>query len=490
MLRILFVSSEMMPLSKTGGLGDVSFSLPAALRRLGHDVRVLTPFYGSVLQAGIGTGDLLATLPMPGFSEPVELRLYVDPRHGVPIYLLNYPPYYLRYGNIYQDPFGKDWSDNDLRFALLSRMAQEIAQARVSELEWRPQVVHANDWQSGLLPYLLELETRVGASRPATLFTVHNLAYQGIFPASTVTRLGLPQADFNPLGTEYYGQFSFMKTALLYADRITTVSPTYAREIQTKAYGMGLEGLLQARSAVLSGILNGIDTSFWNPEQDASLPATYNADDLSGKQICKATLQQEMGLPVITNRFLFGTVGRLVTQKGMDLVADALPAMLRESGGQFILLGSGDRSLEGRFEALAEQYPEQVAVRFGYDEELAHRIEAGLDLFFMPSRFEPCGLNQMYSLAYGTLPLVRRTGGLADTVIDAEPATMADGTANGFVFDEANSAALQEAFSRALSVYQKPDLWHQMQLLGLRQDFSWDRAAQQYAHLYSQIIRF
>ncbi|MEK8088240.1 glycogen synthase GlgA [Thermithiobacillus plumbiphilus] len=490
MLRVLFVSSEMMPLSKTGGLGDVSFSLPAALRRLGHDVRVLTPFYGSVLQAGIGTGDLVAALPMPGFSEPVELRLYVDPRHGVPIYLLNYPPYYLRYGNIYQDPFGKDWSDNDLRFALLSRIGQEIAQARVSELDWRPQVVHANDWQSGLLPYLLELEARVGASRPATLFTVHNLAYQGIFPPSSVAKLGLPPADFHPLGTEYYGQFSFMKTALLYADRITTVSPTYAREIQTKAYGMGLEGLLQARSGVLSGILNGIDAEYWNPAQDSNLPATYSAADLAGKQTCKAALQQEMGLPVDANRLLFGSVGRLVTQKGMDLVADALPAMLRESGGQFVLLGSGDRELESRFQALAQEYPEQVAVRLGYDEGLAHRIEAGLDLFLMPSRFEPCGLNQMYSLAYGTLPLVRRTGGLADTVIDASPVALADGTANGFVFEDASSVALLEAFSHAVSTYSKPDLWRQLQQRGMTQDFSWDRAAQQYAHLYSQIIRF
>ncbi|MEW6611759.1 MAG: glycogen synthase GlgA [Pseudomonadota bacterium] len=487
MTRILFVTSEIMPLSKTGGLGDVSQSLPAALRHLGHDVRVLTPAYGSIAP-DFGAGQPVAQLHLPGLTEAARLSVLDAPEGGYPIYLLHYPPYYQRPGGPYQDPQGQDWSDNDQRFALLARVGQELAQGRVANLDWRPEVVHANDWQSALLPYLLVLEERAGASRPGTLFTVHNLAYQGIFPAAAVQRLGLPPADFHLHGTEYYGQFSFMKTGLVYADRISTVSPTYAREIQTPEFGMGLDGLLRERARDLRGILNGIDTRTWNPTRDAQLPARYEAGDLAGKTRCKRALQREMGLPEDADAFLFGVVSRLVSQKGMDLVADALPEMLA-GGGQFALLGSGERELEERFQSFAADYPTQVAVRIGYDEGLAHRIEAGLDLFLMPSRFEPSGLNQMYSLAYGTPPLVRRTGGLADTVVDADTQSPAVCAANGFVFDRPTVEDLLAAFRRARQRYRQPEAWRVLQQHGMSQDFSWERAAQEYVKVYEEIRR-
>jgi starch synthase len=477
-LRILFVTSEMAPFSKTGGLGDVSGALPRQLLAAGEDVRVLVPWYGRPDGARL---QHRADIYLPFSGE--KLAILSHSEH--PEWLFLRHPDFERAGTPYQNPAGEDWPDNAQRFARLCRAAVEIAQGRVAELFWQADLVHVNDWQTGLVPYLLDLEARVGAARPRTLLTIHNLAYQGRFAPTVLEPLHLPAADFHPEGTELYGSFSFLKAGLVYADHLSTVSPTYAQEIQRPEFGMGLDGLLRARSHALSGILNGIDAEHWNPAADPYLPAHYSADDLQGKAICKARLQQELGLFPDPGVPVLGMISRLVEQKGSDLVLALAPELLKR-GLQLVILGSGERALEQRLRELGSMHRGQMAARIGFDEALSHRIEAGADIFLMPSRFEPCGLNQMYSLRYGTVPIVHETGGLADTVVDVDGSVTRPG--NGFVFRPAQVDALRTAILRAERYFHQPALWRELQARGMGEDHSWRSAALAYRDLYGSIV--
>jgi starch synthase len=476
MYKVLFVASEVHPLTKTGGLADVGASLPAALHSLGNDVRILMPGYRDA-KAAAGALRPIAEFDIPrgGSATILEGTL---PGSDIPVWLLDHPPAYDRAGHPYLDPQGQPWYDNAPRFALLCHAAVALASNDLA-IEWRPDIVHCNDWQTGLVPALLSLRT----PRPATLFTVHNLAYQGLFPADVHRALQLPASFWSPNTLEFYGQLSFIKGGLVFADRLTTVSPTYAREIQTAEFGGGLDGLLKHRADRLSGILNGIDTATWDPANDPYIAQRYDAQTLEHKKANKTALQRLCGLVVRDDVVLLGTVGRLVEQKGVDLILGAWPQFVNKPV-QLVVLGSGEARFENELRRLRELYPAQVAVKIGYDEALAHYIEAGSDAFLMPSRFEPCGLNQMYSLRYGTVPVVRSVGGLADTVVDASPAHLASGRANGFCFAESTSAALTEAIERALELHRNKHAWRALMLTGMRLDFSWRKSATEYLDRY------
>ncbi|MGZ5051406.1 MAG: glycogen synthase GlgA [Methylobacter sp.] len=477
MKKILFVTSEAHPLIKTGGLADVSGSLPKALAELGEDVRIIMPNYQA-----IKTNEeirYLSTVHVNNYAVNIlETRL---PGANVIVWLVDCPEFFNYPGNPYVDEHGKPWANNAERFALFCRVTVEVAMNR-SWLDWKPDIVHCNDWQSGLVPALLSLEY----SRPAMVFTIHNMAYQGIFPSSTYLSLNLPGQLWNPNGIEYHHMLSFLKGGLVYSDRITTVSPTYAKEIQTPEFGYGLEGLLSYRKDFLSGIINGIDTDHWNPETDANISQTYSEATLDQKVLNKTALQEKVSLPVDPKMPVFGLISRLVEQKGIDLILDCLPEML-DQPIQFVLLGSGNKGFEQRLHNFAESHPEKIAITIGYDETLAHLIEAGSDIFLMPSRFEPCGLNQIYSQRYGTIPIVRRTGGLADTVIDATLETLNNNSATGLVFNEATPGTLMEAIKRSLILYSHKATWRQLQLAGMRKDYSWSKSAKQYMTLYSHL---
>jgi len=478
-LRILFATSECAPLVKTGGLGDVSAALPAALQALGADARILLPGYRCVLERLHGCHEIARFAAVADLPAARLLRSQFQAK--LPIYLLDCPELYDRGGGPYQDEAGNDWADNALRFGLLSRAAAALGCA-ASPLEWRPEVIHCNDWQTGLAP--LYLRYAAGA-RAATLQTIHNLAYQGLFEAQLVAALGLPPECFTPDGAEYYGKLSFLKSGLQCADAITTVSPTYAREIQGEALGFGLQGLLAARRDRLHGILNGIDTALWNPATDAAIACCYDADTLEAKDINKRTLQQRLGLAPSTSIPLFAVVSRLTTQKGLDWLLEIAPQL----PAQLAVLGNGEPQLERGFRALAQSRPGEVSTTIGFDESLAHQIEAGADAFLMPSRFEPCGMNQMYSQRYGTPPIARATGGLADTVVDCTPAALADGSASGFVFREASAAALLAAVGRAARAWRDPALWRALQKNGMARDFGWGASARRYAAIYARLAR-
>jgi len=481
MRKILFVTSEAQPLMKTGGLGDVCGGLPQALHTLGADVRLLMPGYRDTLQRA-GRLKMVSQLTLPPLAQPVTLLEGRLPGTRVTVWLIDFPPAYDRPGNPYLNVHGHPWHDNAIRFAILAQVAVAIARDAAS-LAWRPDVVHAHDWQAGLVPALLATE----AARPATVFTIHNLAYQGLFPFDTFKSLTLPASFWSLHALEFHGQLSFIKGGIAFADRITTVSPTYAREIQTPEHGHGLDGLLRHHAARLSGILNGIDARNWNPARDPHLTSPYSSRRLAHKAANKAALQDEFNLPVDADAVMLGLVSRLVHQKGIDLILAALPELL-ELPIQIVTLGSGEPEYERALRAAAMKTPERVAVLVGYDEAIAHRIQAGVDVFLMPSRFEPCGLSQMYSLRYGTVPLVRRVGGLADTVIEATPDTLAAGTATGIVFDAPTPASLVQAVKRALALRHNARLWKQMQLTGMRQDFSWQHSASEYLQLYDAAL--
>ncbi|TAN70997.1 MAG: glycogen synthase GlgA [Methylobacter sp.] len=477
MKKILFVTSEAHPLIKTGGLADVSGSLPKALAELGEDVRIIMPNY----QAIRTTEEVryLSTVYVNNYAVNIlETRL---PGTGVIVWLVDSPEFFNYPGNPYVDEHGKPWANNAERFALFCRVTVEVAMNR-SWLDWKPDIVHSNDWQSGLVPALLSLEY----SRPATVFTIHNMAYQGIFPSTTYLSLNLPGQLWNPHGIEFHGMLSFLKGGLIYSDRITTVSPTYAKEIQTADFGYGLEGLLSYRKDFLSGIINGIDTDHWNPETDTNINQTFNRLSINKKLLNKTALQEKLSLPVDKSIPMFGLISRLVEQKGIDLILDCLPEMLAQPL-QFVLLGSGNKGFEQRLHNFAESHPDKISITISYDETLAHMIEAGADIFLMPSRFEPCGLNQIYSQRYGTIPIVRKTGGLADTVVDTLPETLLNNTATGFVFNEASPGTLMEAIKRALIVYSHPKTWKQLQTNGMQKDYSWSKSAKQYMTLYSHL---
>ena len=470
--RVLFVTSECAPWVKTGGLGDVAAALPAALRAAGADVRVLMPAYRGV-SAQARLGSLLA------HTDYGDIREAWLPS-GVPVLLLDAPDLFDRPGGPYQDPAGRDWPDNVRRFGALSRVAAMLA-TEDSPLAFRPQVLHCNDWQTALAPAWLRF---LGSTAAAALMTVHNLAFQGLFPASSVAELGLPAASFQPDGLEFYGQLSFLKAGLYYADAITTVSPRYASEIQQQPLGFGLEGLLAARSNVLQGIVNGIDTEVWDPATDPLIAARYDAKHLKNKAGNKIALQERLGLALDAAIPLLGLVGRLTEQKGIDLLIAAAPRLLALPV-QIVVLGQGDPVLEAQLRALAGDHKRQMAVQTGFDEGLAHLVEAGADLFLMPSRFEPCGLNQMYSQRYGTPPVAHATGGLSDTISNYVGLATAD--ASGFLFLEPTVDAFVEAISRGLVQYAKPRVWSRIQRSGMRRDFSWNVSAARYLELYHQL---
>jgi starch synthase len=494
-VKVLFATSEFAPLVKTGCLADVSGSLPLALTRLGLDARVLLPAYPAVLRQLAGTaGNAAMQKPLAAIAAHRELPrahlLSATGPHGLPLLLVHCPELYDRPGNPYLGPDGRDWPDNDLRFGLFSRVAAMLGTA-ASPIDWRPDVVHCQDWQSGLAPVYLAYglgpasPPPAAADRAASVMTIHNLAYQGIFPAAAALRLGVPPGGFSIGGAEYYGKLSFLKGGLACADAITTVSPTYAREICTDALGFGLQGLLRSRAAVLTGILNGVDTAYWDPSADPLIVQRYDARNLDRKRINKRALQAALGLTMADETPVLGVVSRLVEQKGIDLIADILDRVV-EIPAQVVIQGLGDRVIEERLLALARQYPRQLGVRVAFDEPLAHMIEAGADLFLMPSRFEPCGMNQMYSQRYGTLPIVCRTGGLADSVIDCTVQTLADGTATGFSFAPASAQELLATVRRAVDLYRDPAAWLAVQRGAMAFDVSWDASAVRYREVYER----
>ncbi len=464
-MRILFVTSEIHPLVKTGGLADVSASLPAALAALGADVRILIPGYPRVL---FRLNDATECAPL----DEGQLLSASMPDTGVPVFAIDHPPFYWREGSPYLDSNGADWPDNAARFGLLSRVAALLGSDN-SPLEWKPDVVHCNDWQSGLAPAFMHFS----GAKAKTVMTIHNIAFQGNFSPEWVSRLGLPEASFAIHGVEFHGHLSFLKAGLYYSDAITTVSPSYAREIQTPEMGCGMEGLLFSRSHHVRGILNGIDLAEWNPGGDPHLAVNYDASSLGSKIEVKRALQSRLGLEPDDNAPVLGVVSRLTYQKGLDLVTGCAHKLF-EQGAQLALLGSGDHEFERIFLRLAESYPGKCAVSIGYDEGLAHQIMAGADIFLMPSRFEPCGLNQMYGMRYGTPPIVRETGGLADSVKDGQ---------TGFVFEKATTDALHDAVSRALSCYRDRDAFIRIQKNGMEQDLGWDHSAKAYLDLYESL---
>jgi starch synthase len=476
-LRILFVASEVHPLIKTGGLADVAGSLPHALAEQGHEVRILMPAYADALERTASVHTETAYRP-PAGAEGTSLVRTQLPDSGVPVWLLDGPGFSDRPGNPYLDPDGHAYPDNHWRFNRLARAATAIAGGM---LDWHPDVVHCNDWQTGLTPVWLMMH-RIPA---ATVFTVHNLAYQGLFPAAAAGDLGLPAWLYNPAGLEFYDQLSFMKGGLVLSDQITTVSPTYAREIQTPAYGWGLDGLLRGRAAALHGILNGIDYTAWDPQGDPHLSAPFSAAEPAGKADNKTAVQRELSLDETgEGTVLLGLISRLADQKGVDLLLDVLDSLMHRPV-QLAVLGSGEPHYELGLRRAAERHPGRIGVHIGFNEGLAHRIEAGSDLFLMPSRFEPCGLNQMYSLRYGTLPVVHRVGGLADSVVDATEPALEAGHATGFAFDEATGNALLQAIDRALHLHsEQPGRWRAMRQRGMQQDFSWERSAREYDAVY------
>ncbi|WP_047197813.1 glycogen synthase GlgA [Caldimonas brevitalea] len=474
-MKILFVTPECAPWVKTGGLGDVSSALPQALAALGHDVKLLMPAYPALQPLVARAGELAVR---PARDRWPAARLLDAGRHrGVDLLLVDCPPLYDRPGGPYDDPQG----DNALRFGLFCRLAAELCSDASPWPAWRPEVLHCNDWPTGLAPAYLR---RVDASGVRSVMTLHNLAFQGVFPLHHAGDLQLPGEWLVPEGVEYWGQISFLKAGVHFADAITAVSPTYAVEIQQAEHGFGFDGILRSRAGRLCGILNGVDDTVWNPATDPHLAQPYDRSRLALKAANKAALQQRLGLRPDPQALLFGMVSRLTHQKGVDLVLEVLPWLLSQ-GAQLAVLGQGDAEFEQRLRASAAQSPGQVSATIGFDESLAHQIEAGADAYLMPSRFEPCGLNQMYSLAYGTLPVVRRTGGLADTVVDADAAPD-QGT--GFSFDEASGAALQATLQRAFEAFRSAGRWRALQERAMEQRFGWKERAQQYVDVYRELL--
>ena len=479
-MKILFASSEAHPLIKTGGLADVAGSLPRAILNLKQDIRLVVPAYRSVLQQADNL-HFAAHLQLAGISDPVRILTGRLPGSNVRLYLVDSPRHFDRAGNPYTSADGAEWPDNAERFTIFCRAIHAIA-TDAAGFDWQPDIVHCNDWQTGLVPAML----KEAPSAPASVFTIHNLAYQGLFDFTTFNALQLPKQWWSMDAMEFHDHFSFIKGGLIFADWLTTVSPTYASEIRTPEFGCGLEGLLEHRKDTLTGILNGVDYAVWNPGKDMNIPVQYNKRSLFHKAENKRALQEEFSLTVGASTPLFAIISRLVEQKGIDLVLEILPDLMKR-GAQFVVLGSGDSALEAGLRMARKQYPEQVGLHIGYNEQLAHRIEAGADIFFMPSRFEPCGLNQIYSQRYGTVPVVRSTGGLADTVVDTTGESLAGKTATGFSFRAATPEALWSAVQRALDCFSRTEQWQQIMVTGMQQDFSWKQSARQYIDLYKRI---
>ncbi len=478
-LRILMVASEAYPYSKTGGLADVSTALSRALGRLGHEVTLFTPCYRSVEVPDNAERLDSVRVHLAGGSFDGQL-IEVPLGPGARMMLVDCPALYDRAG-IYNE-HNVDYPDNPVRFAFLSLAALEWAGTRPAP----PSVLHAHDWQAGLLPvYARPRAVDVGAS--PCVFTLHNLAYQGTVNKSWVPRLALRWEDFSLAGFEFWDRLSFLKAGLMFSDAITTVSPTYAEEIQRPEYGYGLDGVMRRRASALVGILNGIEVDEWDPARDPHLPAPYDAASLAGKREAKRALLQLFGLPsdaAAMERPIVGMVSRQVEQKGLDLV-EALAGDLPRLGAAFTVVGSGEWRFEQMWRELAARFPDRIGAYMGFDERRAHLVEAGADLFLMPSRFEPCGLNQMYSMRYGTVPVVRAVGGLVDTVRPYDPRT---GEGTGFLFSEYSPGALLDALRRALETFRQPRVWKRLQANGMQADFSWDRSASEYVTVYKRVI--
>ena len=480
-MRILFAAAEAVPFAKTGGLADVSNALPRALHALGHEVVLALPCYRGVLdKASAPVEHAGVELAIPIGDDTVAGRVLRTTLAGadVPVWLIDQPEYYDR-EMLYGKPEG-EYPDNAARFIFFSRAVLAAAKA----LGWAPDVYHCNDWQTALVPVILRcaLGDDPFYRGARSVLTVHNLAYQGKFPAEAFPLTGLPSKHFSWRELEFHGELNLLKGGLVYGDVLSAVSPRYAKEIQTKEFGCGLEGVLAGRTGDLVGIVNGIDYGVWDPRTDALIPATYSADDLSGKAACKRALQRESGLPE-NDAPLVGMVSRLDKQKGLDIVVEGFEALLA-LGIQFVLLGTGSEEYHTKLAALAKRHPEQFCAHLTFDNALAHRIEAGSDLYLMPSRYEPCGLNQLYSLRYGAVPIVRKTGGLADTIANCTPTALAKGTANGFSFESYKARALVAATRRATKLYANVPVWQRLMRIGMGQDWSWDRSARRYVEVY------
>jgi starch synthase len=485
-LKILMATSEATPLAKTGGLADVCGALPQELAKLGHQATVVLPAYRQVFESGLPIEPTGVHFTIPIGAKRVPGTLLKTSLGGgqVPVYLVQQDSYYLR-PDLYRDG-GQDYRDNCERFVFFSRAVLEAIRLLRLDID----VIHANDWQTGLVPAYLKLEYSdvLGFDRIGSLFTIHNMAYQGVFWHWDMLLTGLDWKYFNYQQLEFYGNLNLLKTGLVFADRLNTVSPRYAEEIQSAPLGCGLEGVLQQRQAVLSGIINGVDYDEWNPATDANLPVPFGADDpWAGKAAAKQALQTEMGLPTKPDVPLIVFVGRLAEQKGVDLILSVLREWAPTQDAQWVFLGTGDAGTQEMLEQQARRFPQKVAARFEFSNALAHKIEAGADMFLMPSRYEPCGLNQLYSLRYGTIPIVRSTGGLADTVVDQQEVATHGHAPTGFVFHDFAPHALAEAIRRACDTFAQPDLWRKLMINGMRQDWSWRHSAQEYVDLYERI---
>lgn len=484
-MNIMMVSPEAVPFAKTGGLADVAGALPKYLTQLGVNVCLVMPLYQKVTQSGAKLTKLKPVLKVRIGDKVFEGAVWqgVIPDSEAPVYFIDQKEFYNR-PELYGIK-GKDYTDNCQRFVFFCRATLELIKA----LELKIDLLHVSDWQTGLIPVYIKTlyadEAAVGGI--ATLFTIHNLAYQGLFWHWDVPLTGLSWDLFNWTELEFYGKLSFLKGALMFADTLSTVSKQYAKEIQTEEYGSGLEGVLTQRRDVLFGVVNGVDYSVWNPEVDELIPAKYSADDLSGKAMCKARLQEEQDLPVKPDVPLIGLVSRLVDQKGFDILAEIFDELM-SFDVQFVLLGTGDPRYYELFGDLAKKYPAKLAVNITFDNRLAHLIEAASDMYLMPSRYEPCGLNQIYSLRYGSVPIVRETGGLKDTIVNVSDGTLQDNTATGFSFRVYKSAALLETIKRALAFYSKKKSWRKLVVNCMKQDWSWERAAGEYIDIYHRTL--
>jgi starch synthase len=479
----LFLSPEAVPFAKTGGLADVVGALPAALKRLGADVRLVLPLYRAVREGDFELRPLLHGLKIPLGKEklPADV-LETKTADDIPVYLIEREDLYDR-PNLYGNATG-DYYDNLERFTFFAHASLCIAEA----ISFKPDVIHCHDWQTGLVPVLVngpysDVSTLAGVP---SVFTIHNIGYQGIFPEEKLSVTGLPKSDFfHAEGLEFWGKISLLKSGIVYSEAVTTVSPKYAEEIQTPEYGMGMEGVLRQKRGSLHGILNGVDYRLWDPARDSHIPAKYSAQKMQGKGQCKETLIKEMGLdPSLQERPLLGMISRFGAQKGFDLIVKILEKILALDVG-LIVLGSGDTSISESIEKAAKPHPGRVELHVGFNEPLAHRIMAGADVFLIPSRYEPCGLTQMYALRYGTVPVVRATGGLDDTIVQYDPTT---GEGNGFKFGPYKPASFLSAIQKAVDLFQNASAWKRLVASGMRADFSWDRSAQSYLELYRAVI--
>lgn len=482
-MKVLFLSPEVVPFAKSGGLGDVAGSLPLSLKRLKVDVRIAMPFYRVVMEGNLKKRIIIKDLIVPLGAEKLNANIFETLLEDIPVYLIERDDMYDR-PYLYGNKRG-DFYDNIERFSFFSHAALRLSE----DLGFTPDIIHCNDWQTGIVPALLKgpYRTSRSLSNSSSLFTIHNMGYQGIFPREKLSVTGLPEAGFfHPEGLEYWGKISLLKAGIVYADAITTVSPTYAMEIQTPEYGMGIEGVLRGRSRSLYGILNGVDYNEWDPSRDHHLASYYSKKSISGKVVCKEALVKELGLdPSVINLPLLGLISRLDSQKGLDILVKILDNIFNLDVGM-VLLGSGDEAIQNAFRKAAERHKGRMAIYIGFNESLAHRIMAGIDLILIPSRYEPCGLTQMYALRYGTIPLVRATGGLNDTIETFDEKTA---KGNGFKFGLYDAKALLDEIELAIRVFKDKKVWKQLMINGMRADFSWDISAKAYIDLYASIMK-